>query len=163
MRSKILYIYRGLPGSGKTTLAGTIGCIVINPCDDWGNQAGHHALDEQMIDTARTQSLGLLDYLLHNEYDVAVCEVLPNLEYLVPYLDIAAHHDYQVNIVTLKISPEESSSRNTHSVGDTLVAFYLDQWVTNESLVPLIQSAYPKLVTSFKDVYTGTDNSTEKP
>ena len=163
MRSRILHIYRGLPGSGKTTLADKIGCIVINPCDDWGNQAGCHALNEQMIEAARIKSLGLLDYLLRNEYDVAVCEVLPNLEYLLPYLDLAEQHTYQVNIVNLKISREESSSRNNHSVGNKIIDFYLDQWVTNESLVPLIQSAYTKLRTSFKEIYTGTDKSGEMP
>lgn len=116
--SKITII-RGLPGSGKSLLAaklsGERGIIRIEPdmlCVADGKYA--YSAEAYQHYEAVAESL-LYDICHHTGADVIYCDVLPNLG---DVLSVLANvpKDYAVEVIDLKITPEESLKRNRHTV-----------------------------------------------
>ena len=127
-RSKILYIFRGLPGSGKSTAAKKVGCIVVEPQDNWATRDGQYnwTKEETMVATGR--SISLVESIMKLEYDVAIAEILPQLKDLDPYLDLADYYKYTPRIYDLKITIDEAFSRNTHDVPKAHLQEYARMW-----------------------------------
>lgn len=74
-------IYRGLPGSGKTTAANKLGCLVLSPLGMFAMEGGIYAYSERMHWENRKRARDVFLHILRSSlacgFDVAVAEVLP--------------------------------------------------------------------------------------
>jgi len=130
-RTKRLSIYRGLPGSGKSTKARESGAIIVEPQDQWACQEGDYALDLTYgeWDMTMAKSYRLVDFLMREGYDIAVAEVLPKLEDVDPYLLLAHIHGYNVDVVDLHCeSLDINESRSTHDVPLWRLQVFQEAW-----------------------------------
>jgi hypothetical protein len=134
-RSKILYIFRGLPGSGKSTIASTLGCMVHEPQDHWHTQNGLYLYDQNQCETASEKSLYLVDFIMKSGYDLAIAEVLPNFTSLMSYFHLATIHKYEMRITEIIISEETSKNRNRHNVKHEDIARFSSTWESNDSIL----------------------------
>lgn len=128
MRTNKLYIFRGLPGSGKSTEAKKIGCIVLEPQDNWFIQNGKYKWIKEKAHVAENNSILLLQCIMNIGYDVAVAEILPRLEDIYKYIDVAKSFNYNYEVIDLKISPQLSYERNIHNVNFEDIKHYDEIW-----------------------------------
>ena len=128
MRSKILYIIRGLPGAGKSTEAHKIGCLVIEPQDHYSTQAGKYKWRIEEIEMADKAALEMIRTAMEHELDIAIAEILPKLDDIAPYLRLAKEYGYTAKVRDLKISIEESARRGTHKVPEADTTQMFAEW-----------------------------------
>lgn len=117
----ILHIIRGLPGAGKSTKARRLGCLVIEPEDNYATQDGAYVWRKRFIRDGRIDRAPAEQFLIEvfsaaarAGCDIAVAEVFP----VIPLALLAAAMDrkYEIRVTTIQISPELSAKRNTHRV-----------------------------------------------
>ena len=114
-----LTIFRGLPGSGKSTVARKLaeetGAIHIEP-DMFCIQDGEYRYDKEKYETAENVARSTVHHLAHSlKCDIIFADVLPQIgqvysfRYLLP-------SNYKLVVRDLHISKEESLKRNKHNV-----------------------------------------------
>lgn len=117
-----LYIIRGVPGSGKTTLANTmfkhgmVDCVVeadMFMCDDQGN----YSFNPKMLKFCHEQCQRFSDTSLKIGHNVAVSNTFTRKWEMQPYLDMAEKHSAQVTVIVC-----QGDYGNTHGVPDDKVA-----------------------------------------
>lgn len=124
----MLYIFRGLPGSGKSTAANALGCIVVEPQDHWSHRHGKYRWIADEADEASSRSLWLVEKLMQLEYDIAIAEVLTKLDHVEPYLELARDHGYMYEVKDIYITIGDAASRNTHGVPEEHIKKMLEEW-----------------------------------
>ena len=112
----ILYIIRGLPGSGKTTLANKTGAIVLSPADMYSMRGGEYQWTEERGRMGKEWALEIFEFCLLHEIDIAIAEVLPTIKDVREYVDPALKAGYKVYVHDCLIPVDESIMRNTHGV-----------------------------------------------
>lgn len=89
---KILYIVRGLPGSGKTTLAHSIAQRVYSADDYFTDARGNYNFDASKLGVAHAQCMEGVKYALANwspGFDrIAVANTFTTHKELAPYLEL---------------------------------------------------------------------------
>jgi predicted kinase len=128
MRTKKLYIIRGLPGAGKSTEANKLGCLVIEPQDQYSIQNGKYKWRIEDVEEADWAALEIVKTAMVHELDVAIAEVLPKLKDIEPYLLLAEEYDYTVEVHDLKISIEKSRDRGSHNVPEEDTTQMFAEW-----------------------------------
>lgn len=126
-RTKKLYVFRGLPGSGKSSTARSLGCLVIEP-DSWHVQDGKYQWDTDNRQKALRKAWNVLESAMENGFDVAVAEVLHKKNMVVPLLQIASRHGYETIVFDIKITAEESKKRNIHGVDPNDIDMLEREW-----------------------------------
>ena len=117
-----LWIFRGLPGAGKTTEANKIGCLVVSPQDMWSTVGGQYVYQDRLLGVPFQQRMAdsnfknLVDRVMSWDCDVAVAEVLPTLFDVECWAEIARDNGARLIVQDLIITHEQSLARNTHSV-----------------------------------------------
>ena len=111
-----LTIFRGMPGSGKSSAAFKLGCLVLEPCDQMAVVSGEY----QWSPAIPEELFSFIDEMLSSavlfEMDVAIAEVLPSLADVVGIVDDWEAH-FKVKVIDMPIiSVEESFRRNNHGV-----------------------------------------------
>lgn len=118
-----LYILRGLPGSGKTTLAyrliGDSG--VMYAADDYYyDDEGVYRWDPSKIGAAHSQCQRRVKEALELGVPVVVVHNTNTMrKEMKPYLDMAKENDYMVNVVSVfdgGLTDEQLAARNSHNV-----------------------------------------------
>lgn len=84
-----LTLIRGLPGSGKTTLAKKIKTSIHLEADMYMMQKGKYVFDRAKLGAAHTWCQDTTFIYLSNGYDVVVSNTFTKLKELVPYIEIA--------------------------------------------------------------------------
>ena len=128
MRTKKLYIFRGLPGAGKSSKAHKLGCLVIEPQDQYSIQDGKYKWRVENIGDADMAALEMVKTAMAHELDIAISEVFPKLKDIKPYLSLAEEYDYTVEVQDLKITIEESERRGIHKVPKADTAQMAADW-----------------------------------
>tara|TARA_Y100000310_G_scaffold154528_1_gene154073 strand:- start:631 stop:1104 length:474 start_codon:yes stop_codon:yes gene_type:complete len=140
-----LFLIRGLPGSGKDTLAGrlkgTTELVQIHSADDFfvthnGEWTKHpfetvYKFDPKMLPQAHKACQQDCDDSLEDGYDVAICNTFSCRWELQPYLDLAKKHDATVIVMDLfdaGLTDEELAERNTHGVPVESIAAMRRRW-----------------------------------
>lgn len=117
----ILHIFRGLPGSGKSSaarkLAAETGAILIEP-DALLIRDGRYDYSPKRFRDASIIALSLV-YSASSKLgaDIVFADVLPRISdvgFIVSFLYVSK--DYEVIVHDLKITAEESKARNIHQV-----------------------------------------------
>jgi predicted kinase len=110
----VMHVFRGLPGSGKTTMANNLGCFVLSPGDMasyiGGKYCWEDGRDKQIFfDIAHT-------FMSRVRADIAIAEVLPTRASVQEWQRLATVHRYRFTETWIEISVEESVARNVHGV-----------------------------------------------
>ncbi len=126
-----LVILRGIPGSGKSTVAASYPGAMIASADSYYMVGGEYVFDPSKIAEAQGHSfrqaiafvLGLRETIVIDNTNVTVAEIAP-------YYLLGQAYGYDVEIVTVICDVEKASQRNVHGVDSETVkgmALQLDQ------------------------------------
>jgi predicted kinase len=135
MQKKILYILRGLPGSGKTTLAKSLlgQGGTMHAADDYFYEQGNgtYLFKASELKTAYTQCQGRVQADMMLEVPViAVHNTFVKLLEMEAYLRMAEIFGYTPIVITC-----ESNFGNSHGVPDEKVSQMLENW--EDSRIPV--------------------------
>ena len=97
MKNKVLYIVRGLPGSGKSTFAHTFNCPVFEADMFFVNSQGVYNFDFTKIKDAHAWCQEMVeDYMFNQHEKIAVSNTFTQEWEMKTYYDMAKTYGYQV-------------------------------------------------------------------
>lgn len=94
----MLYLIRGLPGSGKTTYARSLGCLALE-ADQLCMKNGIYQYDHGRMARAHAWCLERAQEAICLGADVAVANTFAYCKFMQPYMEFAKKHDCAVTIV----------------------------------------------------------------
>ena len=120
-----LFVVRGRPGSGKTTLARIIAPGANYAADDYFEAPdGSYRFDAAQLAEAHAACRdGVAQSMVQGHGLIAVHNTFSRRWEYEPYLDLAARHGYRVQIVTC-----EGDHGSVHAVPDHVVAAMKARW-----------------------------------
>ena len=126
----ILTIVCGLPGAGKTEYAHSIGCLVIEPGDNYMFRNGKHTFDNQMAYQGHVKFVPIVEKIMKDTgADLAVVGMFCKLVFFNQYLELAQKHGYKVKVVHIKTKPEVAVKYSTRKVPYEFIQMAYDTWV----------------------------------
>jgi predicted kinase len=137
-----LYIIRGLPGAGKSTLAEKMAAHV-NSADDYFMHGDEYRFDPSKLGEAHADCQRKTQRALSTGEDVAVANTFTQRWEIEPYLKLAADAGCCVCVVNVfdgGLSDDELAERNTHGVPleaiEAMRARYEDDWQNGDPRPP---------------------------
>ncbi len=144
-----LIIMRGLPGSGKTTLAKKLKekylDVAYHSTDLFFiNNLNEYKFDFQKIGDAHLWNQGQCEISMNTNYFEYVIVDNTNTTYkeLKPYCQMAARLGYKVELYTIQPKKEDLdlySKRNLHGVPLTSIQRMYDRWQSDDEVVKFIE------------------------
>ena len=127
---RVLQIYRGLPGSGKTTVARNLPCESdplppVIAADDFRNYEKEY--DPKL--NKRAHQWCLLEttrYMLRDYPCIRVTNVFHLLAHMTPYIEIAKELEYEVAVYT--VVDTYKKWKNVHSVPEDAIERFRSAW-----------------------------------
>lgn len=117
--NKTLYIIRGLPGAGKSTIGAALcGDIGVVSADDYfiGDNYEYH-FNKNKLNEAHEYCYNTIKGCMCNDITpIAVANTFTKLDYMRRYYDLAAEHGYNVIELTVK-----SGFKSVHGVPDIVM------------------------------------------
>lgn len=118
-----LYLIRGLPGSGKTTVAKDFAqniCAYHYEADMYfiDEETGEYKFDVSRLDRAHQWCLSMTAGAMQLDFDVVVSNTLTTEKELKPYLDLAEYYGYRV---TTLIVEGRHGNKSVHDVPDETI------------------------------------------
>jgi len=133
---KILYIIRGLPGSGKSTYAQALSKrlgIPFYEADMWFlNRDGEYLYDRSKIGKAHEWCQSKVYEIVQDGDSVIVSNTFTTWKEIEPYVDMAAEYDFLVKIIQAN-----GKWKNVHNVPETTIAKMQARFVDNKLLPQL--------------------------
>ena len=111
-----LTIFRGLPGSGKSTEANKLGTLVLSPSDMYSMRDGKYQWCQEYQERSKEWCLEILEFCFMHEMDITIAEVLPTIKSVMKYVTPALAKGYNIEVIDLECTIEESLKRNIHNV-----------------------------------------------
>jgi len=119
MMNKVLYIVRGIPGSGKTTFAQSLGCPVFEADMFFVNKQGVYNFDGSKIKDAHAWCQEMVEDEMFNQHEkVAVSNTFTQDWEMKPYYDMAKTYGYTVFSVIVE---NRHGGENLHGVPEDKV------------------------------------------
>ena len=122
---RTLYLIRGLPGSGKTTLAKRLTDQVFEADQFFEQPNGTYRFDRALIGSAHNACQQHTEAAMQrDEPIIAVSNTFTQHWEMGPYIGLAALYGYQVQQITMSgpLRP------NVHGVPDEAIAHMRDRW-----------------------------------
>lgn len=122
---KTLYIVRGLPGSGKSTLGAKLAPNASYAADDYFMSInGEYIFDPSKLGEAHKACQEAVETEMGaGTTSIAVCNTFTQKWEVEPYLSKARKHGYTVNIIHC-----QSMFGNTHGVPETSIQAMANRW-----------------------------------
>lgn len=123
--SKVMYIMRGLPGSGKTTLARALASnvlgrykVIVSADDYFVTPDGEYHFDPAKLGAAHGQCQQRAKGACMDGVVVVVDNTNTTRWEMEPYLVLARQYGYNVQVVTVEttLSSEDLAARSTHGI-----------------------------------------------
>lgn len=96
-------IVRGLPGSGKSTYAKSLGCFHVE-ADMYHQRDGEYQFDRDNITYAHTWCLKMAKEAIMEGIDVVISNTFVTNEQMLPYAESAHKFDCILNVVECKVN-----------------------------------------------------------
>jgi predicted kinase len=129
---KFAYIMRGLPGSGKSTVAKQLVANggVIHSTDDYFLSCGKYTFDPNHIVEYHRMNLEAFRESLRQGKSVVVCDnTNVKWQHFEPYVKAAQDAGYVISLVTLPHpAPEVAALRTVHKVPVQAIRRMLAEW-----------------------------------
>ena len=109
---KTLFLLRGLPGAGKSTLADSLGIDYVE-ADMFFMQDGEYKFDGTKIKLAHEWCQDRVRKIMEYGMNVAVANTFTQEWEMAPYLEMAKEFGYRVNSLIVE---NRHGGENTHSV-----------------------------------------------
>ena len=126
-----LLAVRGLPGSGKSSLAGTFGEAVVS-ADDYFSVGGIYRFDGTKLAAAHADCQARCRGLLESGMSVAVANTFTEAWEIAVYVKIAAETGARLVVVDCfdgGMTDEELARKNVHGVPQASIATMRARWV----------------------------------
>jgi predicted kinase len=139
----MLFLIRGLPSSGKSTLAEKLAGGNTVEADDFFMDDGVYKFDPKLLPQAHAYCQDTTDKLLSMGLDTAVANTFTQRWEMQVYLEMAVKHGVSITVIDLfdgGLTDEELHARNKHGV--PLEAFakmrerYVHDWGQDNPLPP---------------------------
>jgi predicted kinase len=112
---KILYLFRGIPGSGKTTAAKSLGLMTFE-ADQFFMEDGEYKFDPTKLREAHQWCKDQVEYVMINGMPkVAVSNTFTQEWEMTPYFELASKYGYMV--ITMVVENRHGGT-NEHGVPD---------------------------------------------
>jgi predicted kinase len=112
---KILYLFRGIPGSGKTTAAKSLGLMTFE-ADQFFIEDGEYKFDPNKIKQAHQWCKDQIEYVMITGMPkVAVSNTFTQEWEMTPYFELASKYGYMV--ITMVVENRHGGT-NEHGVPD---------------------------------------------
>lgn len=123
--NKILFIVRGLPGSGKSTFASIISDIYFE-ADQFFMQGGSYKFDPSKLKDAHAWCLSRVESMMReSEPRIAVSNTFTQEWEMSSYYDLAKKHGYAVFSIIVE---NKHGGKNTHGVPDDKIQIMKDRF-----------------------------------
>jgi predicted kinase len=113
-----LILIRGVPGSGKTTLANSFGDHVLYAADDWFDEYNRGAFDARKLDVAHGWCLDMVRAHLNNGDNVIVHNTFTTERELKPYIDFAKEKGHTFTVIVVE---NRHGNKSVHNVPEEKV------------------------------------------
>lgn len=121
---KILYLIRGLPGTGKTTLAARLAGYRVAADDYFTDSDGNYNFNPAHLGVAHEQcQLKIKGWMKSSLGGMAVHNTFSQQWEAQPYIDMAKEHGYTVVIIEC-----QTILGNTHDVPEESIQAMRDRW-----------------------------------
>jgi len=138
-----LTLVRGLPGSGKTTLAGSICSDMVAADDYFLDDAGEYIFDPKQLPKAHAWCLDIASKLIKGHVSAVVHNTFTQRWEMEPYIRLAEETKARLVVVSVfdgGLTNEELSDRNGHGVPVDAIARMRDRfehdWKNGNPLPP---------------------------
>ena len=125
----MLYLIRGIPGSGKSTYAKSLGCLVVE-ADMYSMRNGVYDYDHTRIGDAHAWSLEMAKMAMDRGMDVAVANTFVYYKFMDPYIQYANRLNIPVKIIKCN-----GNHKSVHPVPKKIIEAMKQNW---EQLPPFI-------------------------
>jgi predicted kinase len=149
-QEKIMFLTRGLPGSGKSTISKELGKGgVILGSDDFFMVNGKYEFDKEALSYAHWWNQARVEKAMKQGISPIVVDNTNTQAWEAkPYVILAQKYGYKVQIEEFntpwKFDAEELTKRNTHGVPREIIDKMLQNWQPDITVEDILKSEKPK-------------------